>query len=105
MLITFRCKAYANITMFGDVGLQMLKLMGHSETVPGAILANDVPQALEQLKAAVEVEKRKAANAEPENDSDEDAEQTISVNHRALPLIELLSAAVKEKCDVMWEST
>ncbi|HAJ92821.1 MAG TPA: hypothetical protein DCO71_09470 [Gammaproteobacteria bacterium] len=30
MLITFSSSAYANITMFGDVALRLLKLMGHS---------------------------------------------------------------------------
>jgi len=32
--------------MFGDVALAMLKMMGHTATVPGAILAEDVPAAL-----------------------------------------------------------
>ena len=39
MLVTFTTSAYANITMFGDVALHLLKLMGHSATVPGALLA------------------------------------------------------------------
>ncbi len=41
MLVTFTCKAYADITMFGDIALGMLRMMGHSETVPGAILAGN----------------------------------------------------------------
>ncbi|MCC6923019.1 MAG: DUF1840 family protein, partial [Nitrosomonas sp.] len=40
MLVTFRTDV-GNITMFGDTALHMIKLMGHSETVPGAILAKD----------------------------------------------------------------
>ncbi|HQU63324.1 MAG TPA: DUF1840 family protein, partial [Nitrosomonas sp.] len=38
MLVTFRTDV-GDITMFGDIALHMIKLMGHSETVPGAILA------------------------------------------------------------------
>ena len=53
MLITFSTKAYADITMFGDVALHLIHLMGHSGSVPGAILAEDVPAALEKLKAAL----------------------------------------------------
>ena len=34
MLVTFTTNAYADITMFGDVALAMLKMMGHSGTVP-----------------------------------------------------------------------
>ena len=45
MLITFSSSAYANITMFGAVALRLLKQMGHSATVPGALLAEDIPAA------------------------------------------------------------
>ncbi len=53
MLVTFQTKAYAPITMFGDVAVTLIKLMGHSGTVPGAILAEDIPAALARLRAAV----------------------------------------------------
>lgn len=46
MLITFRCRSYANVTMFGDIALEMIKMMGHSGTVPGSISAQDVPDAI-----------------------------------------------------------
>ena len=57
MLVTFRTSAYANITMFGDVAVRLLKMMGHSGTVPSAIRADDVPAALERLKAALAADK------------------------------------------------
>lgn len=106
MLIIFSSKAHADITMFGDVGLQMLKMMGHSGTIPGAIQASDIPTALSQLKAAVEKEQRTSEINDSElNEDDYDAvEQTVSVSNRALPLIALLTAAAKEECHVMWES-
>jgi len=53
MLVTFSCPAYADITMFGDVAVRMLKLMGHSGTVPGALLAEDIPAALARLRSAM----------------------------------------------------
>ena len=56
MRVTFTTDAYADITMFGDVALTLLKMMGHSKTVPGAILAADVPMALNRLKAAINAE-------------------------------------------------
>ena len=49
MLVTFSCPVYADITMFGDVAVRLLKMMGHSGTVPSAIVAADVPAALERL--------------------------------------------------------
>lgn len=103
MLVTFTCKAYADITMFGDVALNMLKMMGHSETVPGAILAEDVPAALDRLKRAVEMAKAAPAPSASKPPDDETDERPVSLAHRALPLIELLSAAARENCDVMWK--
>ena len=102
MLITFSCPVYADITMFGDVAIRMLKLMGHSGTVPGALLAEDVPAALERLQAGV-----KSAEELPdseESSDDENGEPTVSLSHRALPLIELLGAAAKANRNVMWDS-
>lgn len=103
MLVTFTCKAYADITMFGDVALSMLNMMGHSGTIPGAILADDVPAALDRLKNAIEKTKVAPAQSEPEDSRhDEPDEQPVSLANRALPLIGLLTAAAKENCDVMW---
>jgi hypothetical protein len=101
MLVTFSCDAYADITMFGDVAVQLLKLMGHSGTVPGAILAEDVPDALARLKSAIELEK--AASAPEHAKEEEDGERTVGLHHRAIPLIELLSAAAEAKSNVMWD--
>lgn len=98
MLVTFTTNAYADITMFGDVAQAMLKMMGHSTTVPGAILAADVPAALRQLTAAIEREK----SAPPVEDKDAD-EPVVSIAHRALPLLNLLAAAAKAESDVMWK--
>ena len=101
MLITFTTDAYGDITMFGDAGLSMIKMMGHSVSVPGAILAADVPAAMNKLIAAVE-----AAETPPpakDEDDEEEEEEAVSIANRALPLIELLASAVREKSDVMWK--
>ena len=98
MLVIFSTKANADVTMFGAVALDMLRMMGHSATVPGAILAADVPVALGRLTAAIEADKSASSV------TDKDAkEQVVSMDHRALPLINLFAAAAKEKCNVMWK--
>ncbi len=101
MLVTFKTDV-GNITMFGDVALTMLKMMGHSKTVPGAILAADVPMALSRLKAAINSEKALAPVENEDEDEDED-ERMVSMADRALPLINLLTAAAETNCNVMWE--
>jgi Domain of unknown function (DUF1840) len=98
MLVTFKTKAYADNTLFGDIALSMLKMMGHSATVPGAILAEDVPVALDRLTAAITQDK-----ARPPKENKGQEGSGVSIAHRALPLIQLLTAAAKENCNVMWE--
>lgn len=97
MLVTFSTPAYADITLFGDVAVSLLKMMGHSGTVPSALLAEDVQAALEQLQAAIE---REGQHLTTKEDDDETA---VTLSQRALPVIELLKAAKKEKCNVMWD--
>jgi hypothetical protein len=105
MLVTFKTDAYANITMFGDVAVALIRLMGHSGAVPGAVLADDVPAALGRLRAAVAA--TPDATLDPGGgagrDDDEDGPR-VSLAHRALPLIELLEAAAKRGTDVLWET-
>lgn len=100
MLVTFTTDAYPNITMFGDNAFDVLKIMGHSATVPGAIRAEDVPEALSRLQAATESNRNRPPAANKNADEPE-----VSMAHRGLPLIELLSAAVKSKSHVMWDKS
>ena len=102
MLVTFTSKAYADITMFGNVAVSLLKLMGHSGTVPGALVAAEVPQALERLRAGIATHGDTPAPAGDEDSDREEDEPVIRLSQRALPLIDLLEAAATEQCDVMW---
>jgi len=100
MLITFKTKAHAGVTMFGDVAKSMLKKMGHSGTIPGAILAEDVPAYLSRLTKTINAD---AVDNSQTNKSAWD-DQSVSQQSRAMPLIELLKAAAEQECDVMWEA-
>jgi hypothetical protein len=95
MLVTFTTDAHADISQFRDVALVLLKMMGHSGAVPGAILAADVPAALKRLTAAIDAG-RELGNEETE-------ENVVSLKNRALPVIDLLATAVKTKSNVMWK--
>ncbi len=99
MLITFKTSAYANITMFGDVGLKMLEMIAFGTAVPGAINAEDVPRALDNLKLALE---KMPKQVEAAGDADDD-QLAVSLHTRAVPLVELLQAAVAEEAYVRWE--
>ncbi len=99
MLITFKTKSYANIMMFGEVALELLKMMDYGVSVPGGIIAEDVPQALSNLQRRLE---SVIDVVEPADDAEDD-QPAVSLHTRALPLIELLQSAVADQNNVRWE--
>lgn len=99
MLLTFKTKAYANITMFGDIGLKMLEMMAFGTSIPGAINVEDVAVALKNLESALD---KIPQQVEPAGDADDD-QPAVGLHTRAVPLIELLQAAVAEETYVRWE--
>ena len=99
MLIKFRSDA-GDMTMFGDVAVELLKMMGHSGTVPSAMLAKDIPGAVDRLKRAVAAA---PAPASPSEDEEREDGPIVSLRQRAHPLIELLERAAKNGWDVMWD--
>ena len=99
MLIPFKPPAYADITMFGDVGKQLLKMMGCSGEVPGAIRPEDLAAALDSLEAALAGIPHKVESA----GDDDDDQPRVGLHTRAGPLLELLRAAIADDAHVRWE--
>ena len=104
MLVTFKTTAYADIVMFSDAAQSLLKLMGQSGNVPGAIMGEDVADALDQLQNSL---KNQPEPEQPEAsagaDDDEDRTNRVALATRAVPLIELLEAAKAAGANVMWD--
>ena len=112
MLVTFKTNAYSDITFFGDAAVSLLKLMGQSGNVPGALLAADIPEALQTLHEGL----TKMSNAESDRDSDSSAARAesstsdsdsappVALQTRAGPLISLLEAAASANENVLWNS-
>ena len=96
MLVRFDSKA-GTITMFGDVAMKLLRMMGQSGAVPGAVLAADIPAAVQRLRSAL------AGEAPPPKDNKNGGEPKVGLNQRAFPLIELLERAAKNGNDVIWD--
>lgn len=92
--------------MFGDVAVTLLKMAGHSGTVPSAMLAGDIPAALARLEtglAASELEEEGKPSARPAAAEDANAPPPVGLRLRAYPLVQLLTAAARQGRDVMWE--
>jgi len=112
VLVTFKTSAYSDITFFGDAAVSLLKLMGQSGNVPGALLAADIPEALQTLHEGLE--KLSAAEAESNSgdapaaaqatDNDADSAPPVALHTRAGPLVSLLEAAAAANENVLWNS-
>jgi hypothetical protein len=83
VLVRFDSKA-GTLTTFGDVAVKLLRLMGQSGSVPGAILAQDIPAALARLRQGVGQE----PPTRPQSNAD-DNDPPVNLSQRAFPLIEL----------------
>jgi len=101
MLIKFDSEV-GSFTMDAKIAVQLLKTMGHSGTVPGAMLPNDIPGALARLKGAVE--RSPKPNPEQVRDAeDQGQEPPVSLRQRAFPLIDLLTRAAAQRKEVLWK--
>ena len=112
MLVTFRSTATESITMFGGVAVQLLKLMGATGRIPGALSPEDVGPALAKLESATERIKagthatpaRPADNEDAKNeDEDEDREPPVDLATRAVPLLSIMKRAAAANAELVWE--
>jgi hypothetical protein len=94
------------LTMHGDAAVALLRAMGHSGTVPGAILAAELPAALANLRRAIAALAAAPPPAPPaagDEDEEEEREPPVSLRMRAVPLIDMLETAIARDSDLMWE--
>jgi len=97
------------LTMHGDAAVALLKAMGHSGTVPGAILAADLPEALGKLRHALatgtltEPPSPVAAATDDDDDDEEERAPPVTLKMRAVPLLDMIETAIAGESDLMWE--
>jgi Domain of unknown function (DUF1840) len=106
MIVKFTTRAGA-LTMHGEAAVALLKAMGHSGNVPGAILAADLPAALAGLRRTLETQAQAVPPAPVSNDgeeeADEDRQPPVTLAMRAVPLIDMIETAIARGSDLMWE--
>ena len=107
MIVKFSTRAGA-LTMHGDAAVALLKAMGHSGTVPGAILAQDLPSALAQLRGALAelASQPVPAPAPPpgrEEEEEVEREPPVTLRMRAVPFLDMVETAIARGSDLMWE--
>jgi hypothetical protein len=98
MIVHFDSKV-GQLTMMGDTALELLRMMGHSGTVPSAMLAPDIPAALSRLRAALDAQ---PPVTPPPEDDEEARRDFVPLRTRAYPLIELFERSAGAGVDVTW---
>ncbi len=93
--------------MFPETAHRIFQIIGREDAPRGVVTAEQVPDALQRLSAAVEQEKGdiKAAQKDAGRTDDETeaaAAKSVTLGQRAFPLIEMLRAAQQRNVDVTW---
>ena len=110
MIVVFSTR-HGQLTLLGESAVTLLRLAGHSGTVPGAVLAADLPTFLARLRAGLDLhgdEPSPAPAPKPAVDEDDDADSSsqpaaVSLRKRAVPLLDMLETAIARGSDLMWE--
>lgn len=95
MLIEIQGERTGSIVMFGSVATSLLKMMGQSGQKEGALREDDVPNALNNLRAALK--------STPDNSNTEEDDESVGLHTRAVPLIKLLEECVEKGGYLMWK--
>jgi hypothetical protein len=112
MLVKFRSKAAADVTMYEEHAKRMLGLLGKDAKL-GIITAAEMPRAISRLEDEIAESKKHPVSEEMErdvvahhgdqgDDNEHEPPEYVSFGTRAYPLLEMLRAAHKGNNDVMW---
>ncbi len=103
MLIRFTSDVAGHFIMLGDNALPLLRLMGMSGREEGAVSGEDLRQALQTLQAGLQRAAELAAAPPSDNEDDDEDVVPVSLQRRALPLLEMLQRAARDDGYVMWQ--
>ncbi|MGQ9724572.1 MAG: DUF1840 domain-containing protein [Tepidimonas sp.] len=107
MLYRFKSKATADVVMLEPNGRHVLEILGKDPAGPGIILPEQIPAAIEALRAAVAAEEANAARKRQEaqvqgEDLSIPPEERVPLRSRVAPFIEMLQHCQREGCEVVW---
>jgi hypothetical protein len=109
MLVKFSTR-FGQLVMQGEPAVALIRLGGHSGTVPSAVLAADLPGFLAKLRAGLELQGDQVSPPPPAKepggsweDDEEPRERPIKLRLRAVPLLDLLETAIRQHSDLFWE--
>jgi Domain of unknown function (DUF1840) len=102
MLVRFKSVATEDLTMFDNVAVPLIRMLGATGNIPGGLSADDLPSAISRLRS--ELARAQPVPAESNDDArDKDREPPVALAARAMPLMQILERAAKAHEAVMWE--
>ena len=112
MLFEFKSRATGSIIMTEAVGKRMLEVMGKAPDPKGIVTIEQLPGAIDSLRAAIEAERQEIsqlqgtdASADGDDAPGGHEPQTaamIRFSQRAAPLIEMFERSLAAGRDVTW---
>ncbi len=114
MLVTLTSSTSGEIMLFAEIARSLFDIIGKEGTARGVFTTEQLPDAIEKLRAATVAGKTYAPYApnahlnavSPKKEVDEESEDKTSVAlaQRAFPLIELMERTLGEGGYVMWQA-
>jgi hypothetical protein len=101
MLVTFKSKAAAEVTMYKEHARPILEMLD-KDVDRGVITAEETAHAIEVIEAAIASSRANPLATEAEGEDDLPQAETVSFSARVFPLLEMLRAAHKMQREVMW---
>jgi Domain of unknown function (DUF1840) len=111
MLVKFSTR-FGQLVMQGEPAVALIRLGGHSGSVPSAVLAADLPGFLTKLRAGLELHGDQVSPPPPDrvpgdawDDDEEPRERPVQLRLRAVPLLDMLDTAIRQPSDLLWDRT
>ncbi len=100
MIIKFTSEDSGDFVMLSHVAEPLLKMMGASGNLKGAVSGDELRASLERLETAL---RHHTEPAKTESEEDEEKELPVALGTRAVPLVEMLKTACEGGGYVMWQ--
>lgn len=101
----FKSRETGDLVMLKPHGQRLLEILGKDPAAPGVLLPQDMPRALDAIRAAVQAEeadqKRQVAEAEAKGEPPPSFE-SVSLRMRSTPFIEMVQRAQQAGVEVVW---
>ena len=113
MLVTFKSHASADVIMLGDAAKKLIAIIGKDpHSAQGIITAQQLPEAIARLQAAIEEDRARQAElerrrTEADEAADKEAGNTgmaapVGLAQRAWPLLNMMEESLREETPVVW---